>query len=252
MTKPYGERIRDSQKNRGSNIVLALDLSSQPGLLESANKMILMLHRNICAIKMNFHLLLPLSLAEVTEINQTVHSCGIQSIADIKLNDIESTNEVAVRYLAKMGFDAIIVNPFIGVSTLRQLVNIAHQMDIGILALVYMSHTSATEGYGLNVAVNDSRLAMYKVFLERANQSSSDGIIVGATHIDILKEICNLKDKDMPVYSPGVGIQGGDIEQAIRTGTDYLIVGRTIIEASQPLEAAKEIQGRVVSALASM
>src|SRR3712207_7902784 len=40
-------------------------------------------------------------------------SFGLQSIADIKLNDIETTNAVAVDHLIKMGFDAAIANPFI-------------------------------------------------------------------------------------------------------------------------------------------
>ena len=71
--------------------------------------------------------------------------------------------------------------------------------------------------------------ALYKMFFERATASGVDGIVVGATQDKILKEIAGR----LPVYSPGVGAQGGDAEQTIRNGADYLIIGRSIVEAKQ-------------------
>jgi orotidine-5'-phosphate decarboxylase len=52
----------------------------------------------------------------------------------------------------------------------------------------------------------------------------------------------------MPVYSPGIGVQGGEIEQAARSGVNYFIVGRSIIESDKPAEVAEKIQGRIISA----
>ncbi|MBD0299942.1 MAG: orotidine 5'-phosphate decarboxylase, partial [Nitrososphaera sp.] len=48
-------------------------------------------------------------------------------------------------------------------------------------------------------------------------------------------------------YSPGVGAQGGDAGQAIRNGADYLIIGRSIVEAKQPAKVAGEIKNRILS-----
>ena len=70
-----------------------------------------------------------------------------------------------------------------------------------------------------------------------------DGIVVGATQHEILKEVTG----GCLVYSPGVGAQGGDAEQAIRSGANYLIIGRSIVEAKQPAKAAREIQNRILS-----
>jgi orotidine-5'-phosphate decarboxylase len=58
-----------------------------------------------------------------------------------------------------------------------------------------------------------------------------------------LKEVAGL----LPVYSPGVGAQGGDAERAIRNGANYLIIGRSIVESRQPAKAAREIQNRISS-----
>lgn len=240
MTRPFRERIARAAADKKSPVVLALDPpANKRNLPEFAAKTIRAVEQHVCAIKMNFHLLLPLSAAEISRINRLAHSCGLQSIADIKLNDIENTNEVAVDHLAKMGFDAVIANPFIGKGALGALVQKAHGAGAGVIALVYMSHPGAKEGFGLEVGGR----GLYRAFLERAADAGADGIVVGATQLDILRQVAG----QLPVYSPGVGAQGGDVAQAVRGGADYLIIGRSIVEAKQPAKVAKEIQDSVLS-----
>jgi orotidine-5'-phosphate decarboxylase len=241
MTRPFFERIATVAIEKKSPIVLALD-PRPPGnqrLPELAARTICAVEHHICAVKMNFHIILPLSASEILRINKLAHSFGLQSIADIKLNDIETTNAVAVDHLIKMGFDAVIANPFIGRDALASLVQKTHKADAGIIALVYMSHPEAKEGFGLEIQGR----GLYKMFFERATASGVDGIVVGATQDKILKEIAGR----LPVYSPGVGAQGGDAEQTIRNGADYLIIGRSIVEAKQPAKVAREIQNRILS-----
>ncbi|HXV45136.1 MAG TPA: orotidine-5'-phosphate decarboxylase [Nitrososphaera sp.] len=240
MTRPFRERIARAAAGKKSPVVLALDPpASKCNLPEFAVKTIRAVEQHICAVKINFHLILPLSAAEILKINKLVHSCGLQSIADIKLNDIENTNEVAVDHLTKMGFDAVIANPFIGSGALAALVQKAHKVNAGVIALVYMSHPGAKEGFGLEVGGR----GLYREFLERAAGAGADGIVVGATQPEILKEVAGR----LPVYSPGVGTQGGDAEQAVRNGADYLIIGRSIVESRQPARVAKGIKDRILS-----
>lgn len=240
MTRPFRERIARAAADKKSPIVLALDpATSRRDLPGFAAKTIRAVEQHICAVKMNFHLILPLSASEISKINKLVHSCGLQSIADIKLNDIENTNEVAVDHLTRMGFDAVIANPFIGKGSLGSLVQKAHRADAGVIALVYMSHPGANEGFGLEVGGRD----LYREFLERGASADADGIVVGATQLDILRQVA----KRLPVYSPGIGAQGGDARKAIMSGADYLIVGRAIVESRQPARIAKEIQDKILS-----
>jgi orotidine-5'-phosphate decarboxylase len=207
--------------------------------MEFVKATIVMLEKYVCAIKINFHLILPLSISQLSEINDLIHVYHLQSIADIKLNDITRTNEVAIEYLLKMGFDAAIVNPFMGREPLQAAVDQTHKNHAGVIALIYMSHPGAEDGFNINI-MNRRNGTMYKLFLEYAYECNVDGIVVGATQIDVLKEMS--ARKQLPVYSPGFGLQGGNIQQAAKNGTDYFIVGSLITRSKDPVTVVKEIQ----------
>jgi orotidine-5'-phosphate decarboxylase len=152
-----------------------------------------------------------------------------------------------------MGFDSIIVNPFVGKSNLRSTVDFAHSLNCGIISLVYMSHSSANEGYGAPIV--DSMLDMpsnttshfYDVFYENSKICEVDGIVVGGNRLDILKELSSKNLKKIPIYSPGLVTQGGDIGSALECGSDYLIIGRSIINSSNPLMEVQNIHKSVNS-----
>lgn len=250
MTRSFHERIAGAAFEKKSRTVLAIDppLSTEDPL-EFAEIMVKVAQRHICAIKINLHLLLPLAGSQIARINRLAHSFGLQSIADIKLNDIESTNDAAIHNLVNMGFDAAIANPFVGSAALASLVRRAHSLEAGIIALVYMSHPGATEGFGLEIIAGRKRRRLYTIFLERASLAKVDGIVVGATRLEILKQVMTRAKPLVPVYSPGIGTQGGQVEKAIRGGASYLIIGRSIIEARDPARAAEDIKSKTMSLL---
>ena len=39
-----------------------------------------------------------------------------------------------------------------------------------------------------------------------------------------------------------MGIQGGKVNEVLEAGSDYLIVGRTILNAKNPVAVAKDLQ----------
>src|SRR5215216_271443 len=162
FSSSYQSRIINSSKEKKSPIVLALDFylenfnNNNKNLFKKCKEIILSTASQICAIKINFHLLLSLSNIQTLELNYLAHKLNLQVIADIKLNDIGNTNIITVNRLQKLGFDAVIVNPFIGITEMKALVNYAHSINFGIISLVYMSHPTSFEGYGLNVVIPSS------------------------------------------------------------------------------------------------
>lgn len=242
--------MAQAARKKKSRIVVALDpAASKRNLKQFAARTIDAVAGDACAVKLNFHLLLPLSSREIAGVTKRAHSRGLLCIADIKLNDIGDTNEVALEHLAKMGFDAVIANPFMGASTLAMLAKKARPLGIGVIALVYMSHPDAQDGYGLQAkhgtGGDDALTAMYRIFLDRAVKAGVDGIVVGATQTDILGEISEKRKGlriPLPVYSPGVGTQGGDARRAVESGSDYLIIGRSIVLARDQAAAARRFR----------
>ncbi|MDQ4017254.1 MAG: orotidine 5'-phosphate decarboxylase [Thermoproteota archaeon] len=238
----FRNRIEQSSKLKNSRIVLSIDpiQTSQPKRF--ALKSIKHLQHTICAVKLNFHLILPLSKSDLSEVNKLAHFYGLQSIADVKLNDISNTNQIAIQYLIEMGFDSVIVNPFMGRDVLRSAVHQTHESNCGVIALVYMSHHGAKDCYGANVVSPKTKriTKMYEYFHNMTIDEGVDGIVVGATNISILKEIS--KRKTAPIYSPGLGAQGGRINSVTKNGADYLIIGRSILSSIDPVREAKKFQ----------
>ena len=240
----YRTRIRKSASGK-SRIILANDLEnpSVKKLESNTIKNIKTLNKFLCAIKFNFHLILPLGMKSLTKINHVAHDVGLQTIADIKLNDIGNTNQIATEKLWQAGFDAVIVNPIMGPENLQNLIESAHKGDHGIITLVHMSHPGAKLGYGLTVLQqNKKMLKINELFLEWSCSMKADGIVVGATVPEIIKSSYKKAKGRCEIYSPGIGTQGGNLIDAIRSGANYLIVGRTILNAKDPVFEVKKLQ----------
>ena len=208
------------------------------------------LEKYLCAIKFNFHLLLPLGENTLRKINKTAHDAGLQTIADIKLNDIGNTNKITLERLWNCEFDAVIVNPIMGPDNLRQLIKTAHNDKRGVITLVHMSHPGAKLGYGLRVCDPKTKrmINMHDLFLKWSKSSNTDGVVVGATVPKLIKKVSADLKGQSEIYSPGVGTQGGNPRQTLNAGANYLIVGRTILNSKDPKQEAKNLQHLTVKA----
>lgn len=93
----FKERIRKLSSEK-SPLILANDFEGK-NLESKTLANIKTLSKYLCAVKFNFHLLLPLGQKEISRINKAAHDSGLQTIADIKLNDIGNTNFVTAQTL---------------------------------------------------------------------------------------------------------------------------------------------------------
>ena len=228
----FGDRLRESSQRHRSRIVLALDVTgAQATRAARAEALLGDLASSLAGVKVNFQLLLPQGLKGLAGVAEICARNGLPLIADIKLNDIESTNVETVEMLFGSGFDAVIANPFTGHREgLSGVMARARALEKGVILLVYMSHAGADEGYALRVGDEP----MYARFARKVKEWDADGAIVSAMSLDIIKEVRRILNPWQAILSPGVGFQGGEADRAVKAGTDYAIVGRTIIEAMSP------------------
>jgi len=236
----FKTRLSQVSKTNGK-VILANDYnSSEKNLQNKTIQNIKKLNPYLCGIKLNFHLLLPLSAREIIKINKTAHDYGLQTIADIKLNDIGNTNRVTTEHLWNLGFDAVIANPIMGLDSLKNLVKSSHKEQKGVITLCHMSAPEAKLSYDMEIKMGKKQ-QLYQLFLNWALTAKVDGIVVGATFPKIIQYCSKQAGKNLSIFSPGVGTQGGNASEVISSGTNYLIVGRTILNAKNPVSEAKEL-----------
>jgi orotidine-5'-phosphate decarboxylase len=237
-------------KKKESSIVLALDFpfhnpEKRGEILVKAQSVLDLVHPYLCAVKINHHLVLPLGTFDgVQKLVAQVHEKGLLAIMDCKANDIGATNRVIAEYYYAAGFDALIANPFVGWEEgLEPIFKVAHKLQRGVILLAYMSHKGAKEGYNQTICAEERgmRTAQYVLFSRKALKWHADGVVVGATYPEKITEIYQIIGENVPIYSPGIGVQGGTAETALKAGARYLIVGRGLTLAQNPRETAKKL-----------
>jgi len=243
--------MEDASRAKGSSIVLALDFPFQTpetrqALLAKAQTVLSAASPSICAVKINHHLTLPLGIFDgVQQLIRQAHDAGLPVIMDCKVNDIGATNQAIAEYYFAAGFDAVTANPFVGWEEgLKPLFDAAARQKRGVILLTYMSHRGAKEGYGQTVfdAETAAETKQYLAFARKALKWRADGAVVGATVPEKIREIHAVLGETVPIYSPGVGAQGGAAEAAMQAGARFLIVGREITQAGDPAEAARKLK----------
>ena len=253
----FKARMEETAKKKESSIVLALDFPFQDPenreeLLVKAQDVLEAVHAYVCAVKINHHLVLPLGTFDgVQQLVAQAHEKGLLAIMDCKANDIGATNQVIAEYYYAAGFDALIANPFVGWKEgLEPIFNVARKFQRGVVLLAYMSHKGANEGYGQAVydEETDVKTAQYILFSRKALKWDADGVVVGETYPEKIKEIHEILGENVPIYAPGIGVQGGTAEAALKAGATYLIVGRGITLAQNPGEAAKRFWASIKDA----
>ena len=149
-----------------------------------------------------------------------LHSLGVPSIIDAKRGDIGNTaRQYAEAFLDRMQFDAITVNPYMGEEAIAPF---REYEEAGVFVLCHTSNASrhdfqtqfVDEGEGAS-----SRL--YELVARKIREwdtSDNLGAVVGATAPDELSRIRTILGPEVPILCPGVGAQGGDLEETLRQG----------------------------------
>lgn len=169
------------------------------------------------------------------------------SIADAKRGDIGNTSTMYAKAFfdeqaSGMGFDAITVAPYMGSDSIMPFLSYPDKWTI-VLAL------TSNQG-GLDFQLNkdeETGLHLYQQVIQKVNAwGNPDNLmyVVGATRGELFTEIRKVAP-DHFLLVPGVGAQGGSLEEVCKYGMNQdigLIVNatRSIIYASQGKDFAEK------------
>ena len=248
----FRDKISRAAETNKTRIVLALDLEDpDPELLVNKSLRVLEdVKGSICAVKINRQLILALGLRRVADtVLRFADNHSLPTIMDAKLNDVGHTNLFMARTYFETGFDAIIASPIVGWENgLDTVFEAAGSTDKAILLLTYMSNPGAEAFYSLRtMQPNGPSKPIFEIFTDLAIKWKAHGLIVGATKREIISRVRDLTGGSLPIYSPGVGAQGGDPRKTILAGSAYLIVGRSIYGASDCGKAAESIRRAAIT-----
>ncbi|MEW6652107.1 MAG: orotidine-5'-phosphate decarboxylase [Bacteroidota bacterium] len=138
----------------------------------------------------------------------------IFTIADAKRGDIGNTSEMyAAAVFDELKFDSITLHPYMGLDSLQPFLSYKEKINF-ILALTSNKGAVDFEKQKLK----DGKF-LFQLVIEKANiwnEHKNCGIVFGATNINELKE--NIASfNDLIVLLPGVGAQGGSLEETVTT-----------------------------------
>ena len=140
-------------------------------------------------------------------------------ILDSKRGDIGNTAEqYALEAFERYGADAVTVNPYLGFDSVEPFLRYA---DRGVFVLCRTSNPGSKEFQQLLVQKDGELVPLFEVVAEQVagswNCNQNAGLVVGATHPSDLKRVREIAP-ELPLLVPGIGAQGGSLEEVLQSG----------------------------------
>jgi len=232
-------------------IILPLDFHSGDEALSVVDK----LKNHVGMFKIGLTLFMS---AEGTKIVHQVHKVlggGERIFLDIKFSDIPHTvRAVSSAVVSKTEVKFFTVNAQQGERALRAAVE-AMQNKTNVLAVTVLTSTSEVESQDLGYAIPVSERVVR--YAEMAKKAGCTGVVCSGQEVRAVKEKCG---SHFVVVTPGIRPTAMPVEkddqrrvmtpgEAIRNGSDYLVIGRPIYHASDPVHAAQSVAEEIRDAL---
>ena len=139
-------------------------------------------------------------------------------ILDCKIGDIGSTADAyAKAWFDELNVDAITVHPYLGEDSLEPFLERA---DKGVIVLAKTSNPGSGDLQDKQLAEHGHSLFQYvaaRAATWDAEYPATVGLVVGATWPEQLREVREVAPS-LPILLPGLGSQGGDLEESLRAG----------------------------------
>ena len=227
-------------------IIVVLDFPDTPSAMHLVNQ----LDPEICRLKVGKELFTATGPALV----EVLVTRGFDVFLDLKFHDIPNTVAGACRAAAKLGVWMLNVHASGG----RAMLTAAREaidggagrkpLLIGVTVLTSLHSTELAEmGIGPDTKAHVLRLA------QMCFQAGLDGVVCSAEEVPLLNAALPTTRPFLKV-TPGIRLQGdakGDQQRvvtpvdAIKMGADYLVIGRSITHASDPIATLREINNQL-------
>lgn len=216
-----------------SKIILALDYADGDAALALVNK----LDNKQCRLKVG----LELYAAAGNEFVHELVERGFDVFLDLKFHDIPNTVAHTCKVVARLGVWMINVHALGGTAMMaaaRQAIDDCPHQPLLIGVTILTSHDSQALAQ-LGIA-DDASVAVLRL-ARLAQQAGLDGVVCSPQEVSLLRKELGGEFK---LVTPGIRLPGDSSDdqkrimtpgQAIAQGSDYLVIGRPVTQAEDPV-----------------
>ncbi len=209
-----------------------------------------------CAFKPNsafFEAFGPEGIEALAEVIAAVPE-GIPVILDVKRGDIPSTAEAyATAAFERLGAHAVTLSPYLGRDSLEPFLR---DPEHGAFLLCRTSNPGAGDLQDLPLSGGEPLFVRIAREAAAWNRADNLGLVAGATDPPSLAKV-RAAAPDLWILAPGVGAQGGDLEQAVRAGIRadglglLIATSRSLARSPDPGRGARKLREAINAARAT-
>lgn len=225
-----------------SKIIVALDFPDE----SSAMKLVERINPELCRLKIGKELFTRCG----PDLVKRIVNNGYDVFLDLKYHDIPNTVANACKAAADLGVWMMNVHALGGPAMLAAARNALADVDSPLLIAVTIL-TSSSEDDLKAVGINQSAKEMVKRLALLSKEQGLDGVVCSAQEAAELKSVLG---RDFILVTPGIRLptdDAGDQKRivspadAVRQGSDYLVIGRPITQADDPIQKLLTINSEI-------
>ncbi len=173
---------------------------------------------------------------------------GAKVFLDLKFHDIPSVVGKAVEKAVDEGVDYLTVHSTGGPAMIEAAVRATEGSATKVLAVTVLTSLDLDAWRAGASPPEDSIEAAVRRLAALATKAGAHGLVGSAQEATILREAGGA---DCVVVTPGIALPGAEVkdqartvtvEQAVRSGSDILVIGRGVLNAEDPAAALRSVQ----------
>lgn len=186
-----------------------------------------------------------------------IQKCGGEVFLDLKFHDIPNTVAMATLEGARLGVKLVNLHALGGYEMMARTMETLDKEFKGeerskVLAVTIL--TSSTEETLREVGIDHPVQDMVVRLAKLAKKAGIDGVVASPQEVSLIREACG---EEFLIVTPGVRPSFAEVNdqkrimtpaEAVRAGADYLVIGRPISAASDPVAAAEKIIEEIMKA----
>ena len=221
----------------GKDVIIACDFASAKDTFEFLDK--------FTEEKPFVKIGMELFYAEGPEIVREIKRRGHKTFLDLKLHDIPNTVKKSMAVLSKLDVDMTNLHAAGTIDMMKAALEGLTREDgtrpilIAVTQLTSTSEERMQNELLINASINDTIVK----YAQNAKEAGLDGVVCSPLEAGMVKDACS---KDFITVTPGVRFADGEVgdqvrvttpEKAKEIGSDYIVVGRPITQADDPVAA---------------